>query len=194
MDSLYLWANSLIFPVSDLTGDDIERGASLKGGPDSANRPPLSIIVPVFRRECQEEVYAGSHVYPGQGVYLLKFDNSYSLWRSKKLYYRVYYTRWRSMVEDWWISQLQQESRYIHFSPVCIYLLPSNSCNLREGKKKEKNCDKIWSIRLCSLSFICFKSSWVVQLKWYFSVVLWACIMSMYGNVALKMHVLIVII
>jgi hypothetical protein len=32
-------------------------------------------------------------MYPGQGVYLLKFDNSYSLWRSKTLYYRVYYTR-----------------------------------------------------------------------------------------------------
>jgi len=33
-------------------------------------------------------------MYPGRGVYLLKFDNSYSLWRSKTLYYRVYYTRW----------------------------------------------------------------------------------------------------
>ncbi len=39
-----------------------------------------------------QEVYAGSHSYPGQGVYLLKFDNTYSLWRSKTLYYRVYYT------------------------------------------------------------------------------------------------------
>lgn len=55
--------------------------------------PPISIIVPVYRRDSQEEVYAGSHKYPGQGVYLLKFDNSYSLWRSKTLYYRVYYTR-----------------------------------------------------------------------------------------------------
>ncbi|CAG0884188.1 unnamed protein product [Cyprideis torosa] len=44
-------------------------------------------------RDCHEEVYAGCHVYPGTGVYLLKFDNSYSLWRSKTLYYRVYYTR-----------------------------------------------------------------------------------------------------
>lgn len=55
-------------------------------------RPLISEIVPVFRRDCQNEVYAGSHPYPGQGVYLLKFDNSYSLWRSKTLYYRVYYT------------------------------------------------------------------------------------------------------
>lgn len=57
------------------------------------NRSPLSIISPVMRRDCHQEVYAGSHHYPGEGVYLLKFDNSYSLWRSKTLYYRVYYTR-----------------------------------------------------------------------------------------------------
>ncbi|CAH0387219.1 unnamed protein product [Bemisia tabaci] len=56
------------------------------------NRPPMSIIIPVYRRDCQDEVYTGSHQYPGQGVYLLKFDNSYSLWRSKTLYYRIYYT------------------------------------------------------------------------------------------------------
>ncbi|KAF7991382.1 hypothetical protein HCN44_002944 [Aphidius gifuensis] len=55
--------------------------------------PPISVIIPVYRRDSQDEVYAGSHEYPGQGVYLLKFDNSYSLWRSKTLYYRVYYTR-----------------------------------------------------------------------------------------------------
>lgn len=62
----------------------------IEGG--TVTRPLLSEIVPVFRRDCQNEVYAGSHSYPGQGVYLLKFDNSYSLWRSKTLYYRVYYT------------------------------------------------------------------------------------------------------
>jgi len=55
--------------------------------------PPCDEIIPVYRRDCNEDVYCGSHVYPGQGVYLLKFDNSYSLWRSKNLYYRVYYTR-----------------------------------------------------------------------------------------------------
>lgn len=57
------------------------------------SKPLLAEIVPVFRRDCQNEVYAGSHTYPGTGVYLLKFDNSYSLWRSKTLYYRVYYTQ-----------------------------------------------------------------------------------------------------
>ncbi|XP_053693466.1 Golgi resident protein GCP60 [Sabethes cyaneus] len=58
-----------------------------------ANTNPISIIVPIYRRECQTEVYAGSHSYPGEGTYLLKFDNSYSLWRSKTLYYKVFYTR-----------------------------------------------------------------------------------------------------
>lgn len=55
--------------------------------------PLIEEVVPVYRRDSHEEVYAGSHQYPGQGTYLLKFDNSYSLWRSKVVYYRVYYTR-----------------------------------------------------------------------------------------------------
>ncbi|XP_034053635.1 Golgi resident protein GCP60 isoform X2 [Gymnodraco acuticeps] len=58
-----------------------------------AGKPQVDEIVPVYRRDCHEEVYAGSHQYPGRGVYLLKFDNSYSLWRAKSVYYRVYYTR-----------------------------------------------------------------------------------------------------
>ena len=70
---------------------DVEKGAGAK---KSDNRPPTDEIIPVYRRDCHEEVYCGSHTYPGQGVYLLKFDNSYSLWRSKTLYYRVYYSRW----------------------------------------------------------------------------------------------------
>jgi len=69
---------------------DVEKGAGAK---KSDNRPPTDEIIPVYRRDCHEEVYCGSHTYPGQGVYLLKFDNSYSLWRSKTLYYRVYYSR-----------------------------------------------------------------------------------------------------
>ncbi|XP_072545997.1 Golgi resident protein GCP60 isoform X2 [Salminus brasiliensis] len=55
--------------------------------------PLVNEVVPIYRRDSHEEVYAGSHHYPGHGVYLLKFDNSYSLWRSKVVYYRVYYTR-----------------------------------------------------------------------------------------------------
>eukprot|EP00081_Caenorhabditis_elegans_P006344 NP_001255847.1 Uncharacterized protein CELE_Y41E3.7 [Caenorhabditis elegans] len=57
------------------------------------NKPRQDEIIPVYRRDCHEEVYAGSHRYPGRGIYLLKFDNSYSLWRSKTLYYRVYYSK-----------------------------------------------------------------------------------------------------
>jgi len=69
------------------------KSASDAEGEKGENDVPTEEIVPPFRRDCQSEVYCGSHTYPGRGVYLLKFDNSYSLWRSKTLYYRVYYTR-----------------------------------------------------------------------------------------------------
>ncbi|XP_014208410.1 Golgi resident protein GCP60 [Copidosoma floridanum] len=76
------------------TREDLECGSSTEGKPDfKPSAVPISVIIPIYRRDSQEEVYAGSHQYPGQGIYLLKFDNSYSLWRSKKLYYRVYYTK-----------------------------------------------------------------------------------------------------
>uniref|UniRef100_A0A069DV22 Protein involved in maintenance of golgi structure and er-golgi transport n=1 Tax=Panstrongylus megistus TaxID=65343 RepID=A0A069DV22_9HEMI len=70
---------------------DVEQGLAKIGG--GLERAPLTEVLPVRRRDCMDQVYAGSHPYPGTGVYLLKFDNSYSLWRSKTLYYRVYYTR-----------------------------------------------------------------------------------------------------
>ena len=57
------------------------------------NKAKIDEVLPVLRRNSHEEVIVGSHLYPGQGVYLLKFDNSYSLLRSKTLYYRVYYTK-----------------------------------------------------------------------------------------------------
>lgn len=77
--------------------NDVERGALAE--PESKpvklgeNSAPISVIIPIYRRDSHEEVFAGSHKYPGKGVYLLKFDNSYSLWRSKTMYYRVYYTK-----------------------------------------------------------------------------------------------------
>lgn len=74
----------------DTSKVDPERG--IPNHPKS-NRPPSDEILPVYRRDSHEEIFCGSHSYPGRGVYLLKFDNSYSLWRSKTLYYRVYYTR-----------------------------------------------------------------------------------------------------
>jgi len=58
------------------------------------NTNPIDEVVPIYRKNSHQEVHCGSHKYPqGRGVYLLKFDNSYSLWRSKTLYYRVYNTR-----------------------------------------------------------------------------------------------------
>lgn len=74
----------------DANKTDPERGMPSNLKP---NRPPTDEILPVYRRDSHEEIFCGSHSYPGRGVYLLKFDNSYSLWRSKTLYYRVYYTR-----------------------------------------------------------------------------------------------------
>ncbi|CAB3409762.1 unnamed protein product [Caenorhabditis bovis] len=80
-------------PISN-PGGDVESGAALLSRRiQDPNKPRQDEIIPVYRRDCHEEVYAGSHRYPGRGVYLLKFDNSYSLWRSKTLYYRVYYSK-----------------------------------------------------------------------------------------------------
>ncbi|KAK6108612.1 Golgi-dynamics membrane-trafficking family protein [Brugia pahangi] len=76
----------------ELRTSDVESGSSVREKETDQNKPHVDEIVPIYRRDCHEEVYAGSHVYPGRGVYLLKFDNSYSLWRSKTLYYRVYYS------------------------------------------------------------------------------------------------------
>ena len=48
-------------------------------------------LLPVTRRDCSVDVVMGNHQYYTKGTYLLKFDNSYSLLRSKDVYYRVYY-------------------------------------------------------------------------------------------------------
>ncbi|MBN3314442.1 GCP60 protein, partial [Atractosteus spatula] len=83
--------------VSESSEDEEDEEAETQSEEEKAkkntSKPQVDEIVPVYRRDCHEEVYAGSHQYPGRGVYLLKFDNSYSLWRSKTVYYRVYYTR-----------------------------------------------------------------------------------------------------
>lgn len=68
--------------------DDLERGIV-----KSENTLPTSIILPITRYNSHLEVSTGTHKYPGKGVYLLKFDNTYSFWRSKKVYYRVYYLK-----------------------------------------------------------------------------------------------------
>ncbi|NWI36118.1 TMED8 protein, partial [Picathartes gymnocephalus] len=65
---------------------DVERGSK------SCLRNRYGEIMPVYRRNSHREVQAGSHEYPGEGIYLLKFDNSYSLLRNKTLFFHVYYT------------------------------------------------------------------------------------------------------
>ncbi|NXG09450.1 TMED8 protein, partial [Sakesphorus luctuosus] len=65
---------------------DVERGSK------SYLRIRYGEIMPVYRRNSHREVQAGSHEYPGEGIYLLKFDNSYSLLRNKTLFFHVYYT------------------------------------------------------------------------------------------------------
>ncbi|CAL8077313.1 unnamed protein product [Calicophoron daubneyi] len=65
---------------------------TVSAGSKTSSQPLVDEIIPVYRRNCHQEIYCGSHIYPGLGTYLFKFDNSYSLWRSKTLYYRVYYT------------------------------------------------------------------------------------------------------
>ncbi|XP_033106358.1 Golgi resident protein GCP60-like [Anneissia japonica] len=73
--------------------EDEDGKADLESGSGKSKGPPTDEIIPIFRRDSHEEVFAGSHAYPGKGIYLLRFDNSYSLFRSKKLYYRVYYSK-----------------------------------------------------------------------------------------------------
>ncbi|KAM7402974.1 hypothetical protein PAMA_003751 [Pampus argenteus] len=70
-------------PVSN---GDVEKGSK------SHTNSNLAEILPVYRQDSHLSVNGGSHDFPGEGTYLLKFDNSYSLWRNKTLYYRVYYS------------------------------------------------------------------------------------------------------
>ncbi|XP_019374286.1 PREDICTED: protein TMED8 isoform X1 [Gavialis gangeticus] len=65
---------------------DVERGSK------SYLRNRYGEIMPVYRRDSHRDVQAGSHDYPGEGIYLLKFDNSYSLLRNKILFFHIYYT------------------------------------------------------------------------------------------------------
>ncbi|XP_070836147.1 protein TMED8 isoform X1 [Chaetodon trifascialis] len=70
-------------PVSN---GDVEKGSKTQTNSN------LAEILPVYRQDSHLCVNGGSHDFPGEGTYLLKFDNSYSLWRNKTLYYRVYYS------------------------------------------------------------------------------------------------------
>ncbi|KAG8514390.1 Protein TMED8, partial [Galemys pyrenaicus] len=71
--------------------EEIEGKFSVRGSRSSL-RGRYGEVMPVYRRDSHRDVQAGSHDYPGEGIYLLKFDNSYSLLRNKTLYFHVYYT------------------------------------------------------------------------------------------------------
>lgn len=76
----------MVCVAGPLSNDDVEKGSK------SQTNSNLAEILPVYRQDSHLAVQGGSHDFPGEGTYLLKFDNSYSLWRNKTLYYRVYYS------------------------------------------------------------------------------------------------------
>lgn len=67
---------------------DIE---AARQGRSRSERNLAATIVATYRRDSHEEVFVGRHRYPGRGYYLLKFDNTYSVLRSKTIYYRICY-------------------------------------------------------------------------------------------------------
>lgn len=46
-------------------------------------------ILPIIRSNCNLQVITGSHVAQAAGTWLLRFDNSFSYFRSKTVYYRI---------------------------------------------------------------------------------------------------------
>lgn len=77
-----------VFLAGPVVPGDVEKGSK------ASVNSNLGEILPVYRQDSHLAVQGGSHSFPGEGTYLLKFDNSYSLWRNKTLYYRVYYSAW----------------------------------------------------------------------------------------------------
>lgn len=108
---LSLLSHSGLAPVGD-----VERGSK------SYLRNRYGEIMPVYRRNSHREVQAGSHEYPGEGIYLLKFDNSYSLLRNKTLFFHVYYTSWRNGKGQGWQAG----------NSGCSRLLPDGHCCVTE--------------------------------------------------------------
>lgn len=92
-------SHAITVHVSESSDDDDEEeelegpasSGDVEKGSKSAVDTNLGEILPVYRQDSHTLVHGGSHEFPGEGTYLLKFDNSYSLWRNKTLYYRIYY-------------------------------------------------------------------------------------------------------
>ncbi|KAM9354140.1 protein TMED8 isoform 2-T2 [Pholidichthys leucotaenia] len=93
-------SRSITVHISE-SSDDEEEEEELEGpvpngdvekGSKTHTNSNLAEILPVYRQDSHLSVQGGSHEFPGEGTYLIKFDNSYSLWRNKTLYYRIYYS------------------------------------------------------------------------------------------------------
>lgn len=93
---------SIHYPDSDDDDDSVEESVVPIGhDPENGNQESESNaeddssvdIIPTHRRESHEHVFYGSHSYPGNGVYYFRFDNTYSFFRSKNLYYKIYYNK-----------------------------------------------------------------------------------------------------
>lgn len=82
----------MIYVAGPPSNDDVERGSKSQANSN------LAELLPVYRQESHLSVHGGSHDFPGEGTYLFKFDNSYSLWRNKTLYYNIYYSAWDASV------------------------------------------------------------------------------------------------
>ena len=50
-------------------------------------------VIPISRMECSVDVAAGNHYFTTPGTYFLKFDNTYSMFRSKRVFYRIFYCK-----------------------------------------------------------------------------------------------------
>ncbi len=106
----------LFFQTGPVVPGDVEKGS--KSVADSN----LGEILPVYRQDSHLAVQSGSHEFPGEGTYQLKFDNSYSLWRNKTLYYRVYYSAWGIK------CIFKTKLSVILFLIICIKLLYNSCC------------------------------------------------------------------
>lgn len=71
---------------------DIGFSVSLEYSDAATGATMVVPILPLLRKECERRVVIGSHVSQHSGVYLLKFDNSYSYWRTKQVFFRVFAT------------------------------------------------------------------------------------------------------
>lgn len=82
------------FADEDSSTPDVEKGPQLQSDEEQllpTSTLPHDNLIPLFRRDCHLYTVCGYHRYQGTGNYLFKFDNTYSLWRSKSLYFKVYY-------------------------------------------------------------------------------------------------------